>query len=274
MRIRTRGRVAGALVAALVLGACGGGALTLSEAREALEEVVLAAQAEGLAASSVEVATDFTIGGAVEDAALEIRTFLETQLPCAEVTVTGATLTVTYGARAGSCTYRGHTFTGHHTIAVASAAAGELAVDHTWSNLSDGVVRVSGTAHVTWSAPDASRRVVHDLTWARIADGRTVTGTGDRTQTALPAGWSEGIRVTGTRQWTSPGGTWDLDAGNVELRWIDPVPQSGSYMLATPFDKTLTLTFSRVDADTIAVAVRSGGVRFTFKVSPRGTVTQ
>jgi hypothetical protein len=274
MRSRSAGRIVVLLAAAMTGSACGGGELTLSEAREALEEVVLAAQAEGLAASSVEVATDFTIGGAVEDAAQEIRTLLATQLPCAEVTVTGATLTVTYGARAGNCTYRGHTFAGHHTIAVASTAAGDLAVDHTWSNLSDGVVRVSGTAHATWSGSDASRRVVHDLTWARIADGRTVTGTGDRTQTALPAGLTEGVRVTGMRQWTSPGGTWDLDVGNVELRWVDPVPQSGSTTLDTPFGKTLTLTFSRVDADTISVAVRSGGFRFTFKVSPRGTVTQ
>jgi hypothetical protein len=274
MRIRFEGRVVALLAAAMAVGACGGEALTLGEAREALEEVVLAAQAEGLAASSVEVATDFTIGGAVEAAAQEIRTFLETQLPCADVTVAGATLTVTYGARAGNCTYRGHTYTGHHMITVSSAAAGDLAVDHTWSNLSDGVVRVSGTAHVTWSAPDASRRVVHDLTWTRVADGRSVTGTGDRTQTALPAGLLEGIRVTGTRQWTSPGGTWDLDVGNVELRWVDPVPQAGTYTLDTPFDKTLTLTFSRVDADTIAVAVRTGRFRFTFNVSPLGTVTQ
>ena len=50
-------------------------------------------------------------------AGAELADFYASQLPCAEVTITGATLTVEYGAN-GVCTHRGQRYTGTHTVTV------------------------------------------------------------------------------------------------------------------------------------------------------------
>ncbi|MCP4680031.1 MAG: hypothetical protein GY854_31980 [Deltaproteobacteria bacterium] len=248
-------------------------ALTAEEARQALEEVTLSSQALSLASGSVEIATDFTIGDAVEAAAEEVREFIETQLPCAEVTLTGATLSIVYGALPGDCFYNGRRYKGMHTITIVSAAVGKLEVHHEWTNLENNQVSVSGTADVTWSSADSSRHVVHELTWKELPGGETVVGGGDRTQTVLQGGLLEGIRVDGNRDWTSESGDWDLEINAVEARWIDPVPQSGSYTLDTPFNKTVEMSFSRVDEDTIEVTVGSGRQSFSFNVSKSGMIT-
>lgn len=241
--------------------------MTLAEASEALSEASASTQASELSATSVEITTNFTIGSAVEAAADELRTFIATQLPCAEIAVQAATLSITYGAKAGSCFYRGHQFSGSHTVKVSRNEQAAVVVDHTWSNLSNGVVKVSGTATVTWNLADKTRHVAHELDWTRLSDGRTGKGSGDRTQSALPEGLDTGMRVQGARWWDGPKGHWDLSIQDVELRWADPVPQAGAYVLVNPDAKKLTLSFQRVDEDTIKVTVSSGKRSFDFNVN-------
>lgn len=242
-------------------------ALTYGEAQQALEEASLGTQAETLIGTSVEIATNFTIGDAVEAAAQELQEFIATQLPCAELSLADATLTIEYGVNPGTCTYHGHTFSGSHAITVTRNEPGEVQVDHEWTELSNGVVMVSGTAHVTWSLSNQSRHVIHELDWTRLRDGQSATGSGDRTQTLLAGGLAEGIRVDGSRQWESDRGSWDLAIDAVQIRWIDPVPQAGSYELTNPDGKVLTLRFERVDDDTIKVTVTNGDKSFDFQVS-------
>jgi hypothetical protein len=246
--------------------------LTLAEAQQAVEEASLASQAENLTSASVEITTSFTIGQAVEAAAQEIRDFIASQLPCAEIVLDGATLSVTYAAKAGNCTYRGHTFSGTHAIAVEKNDTGEVLVHHTWSDLSNGRVTLNGSADVTWNFQDKSRSVVHTAEWKRVSDGFSVTGEGNRTQTVLEGGILEGIQVDGSRSWTSSRGQWDLGIDAVQMRWVDPVPQSGSYTLSTPKNKTLSLSFERVDEDTIQVTVGNGKKSFSFNVTKIGSV--
>ncbi len=258
-----------------VLSVCIGGcnALTAEEAKQAVEEVTLSSQALTLASGSIEIATDFTIGDAVEAAAEEIREFIQTQLPCAEITLTGATLSIVYGALPGDCYYNGQRYDGEHTIRVVSATLGSLKVHHEWRELKNSRVSVSGTADVTWSAADSSRHVVHNLNWKKIPGDEEVVGGGDRMQTVLSGGLLEGISIEGERHWTSSSGEWDLDIQNVEVRWVDPVPQAGSYVLDTPFDKTADISFERIDEDTIKVTISSGQRSFDFNVSKIGIVS-
>src|SRR6187431_1708633 len=131
--------------------------LTAAEAQESLEQASASSQAENLAAVSVDISTNFTIGGALEAAAGELKTFVDSQLPCAEVTLEGATLTVEYGVNPGTCLYRGHTFSGTSAITVSKNAMNEVVVDHVWTGISNGVVELDGTAHVTWSSSDQTR---------------------------------------------------------------------------------------------------------------------
>lgn len=249
------------------------GPMTQGEAREALEESTADSQAQALTTNSIEISTNFTIGKAVKEAASELRTFIETQLPCADIQLEDATLTVVYGAKPGNCEYRGHTFTGEHRITVAKDDDGDVEVDHRWTELSNGVVKVTGTAHVTWSLADQSRHATHELTWTRIADGRTGTGTADITQRALPEGVVTGIQIDGARSWTGKAGKWDLAVQGIQVRWKDPVPQAGAYRLASPKGRSLELSFSRVDEDTIAVTLKNDTKSFTFDVNRLGSVS-
>ena len=250
-------------------------ALTAAEARQALEESSLSSQAATLINGTVEISTNFTIGQAVEQAAQELRDFITSQLPCAEITLANATLTIEYGVNGGNCTWHGQTYSGSHSVTINRNDDGDVLVSHAWDELSNQVMSVTGTAKVTWSFAEGSRNVTHELTWTRLFDGRQGVGSGNRTHTLLPGGIVEGIEINGSRNWEGKAGQWDLDIDGVEVRWIDPVPQAGSYSLLTPFDgKDLTLTFERVDEDTIEVTVSSGSADYSFLVSKLGLIEE
>lgn len=275
-----RSQVLAGLVLTVVLTGCpkkgdkSNETLTGAEALQAVEESTLASQAEGLTSASVEITTSFTIGGAVQAAAQEIKAYIESQLPCAEVTLADATLTVKYGAKPGACVYQGQSLKGTHTVKVSSNEQAKVLVEHTWTDLTNGRVELDGSASVTWNFQDKTRHVVHTATWTRVADGFQVTGTGDRTQSVLPGGILEGIQVDGSRDWTSSRGKWDLSIEGVQMRWVDPVPQAGAYKLLTPKNKLLSLSFERVDEDTIQVTVANGGKSFSFDVTKAGAVSE
>ncbi len=275
MRVTTLGTVVLVSVLSAFLAGCpkeqADGPMTQSEAREALEESTVESQASALTTNTVEISTNFTIGKAVKDAAGELKTFIQTQLPCADIALADATLTVTYGAKPGNCTYRGNTYSGQHIVKV-EKNEDEIVVDHEWKDLSNGKVKVSGTAHVTWDFDDKTRHVTHDLTWTRIADGRIGRGQGDITQRPLEGGVAEGIQIDGSRAWTGPRGKWDLAVQGVQVRWVDPVPQAGTYRLASPKGRSLQISFARVDEDTIAVTLKNDTKEFTFNVSSIGGV--
>jgi hypothetical protein len=246
--------------------------LTAAEAQEALQQASASSQAENLAAASVDISTNFTIGGALEQAANELKAFVNSQLPCADVTLADATLTIEYGVNPGNCLYRGHTFSGTSAVTVSKNAMNEVLVDQVWTQLSNGVVTLDGSAHVSWNFSDQTRHVVHDVTWTQIASGRRGRGTGDRTQKPLAGGITQGIQIDGSRSWTGERGTWDLAIDGVQMRWTDPVPQAGSYSLHTPFDKSVSMSFSRVDEDTIKVTVAGPKRDFSFTVSKAGAI--
>jgi hypothetical protein len=247
--------------------------LTAGEARLALEEAATSSQASSLISGSIEISTDFTIGEAVQNAAEEIRDYITSQLPCADITLEDNTLSIEYGVNPGNCTYRGHTYSGSHSITVERNDMGEVIVDHAWDALSNGDVSVTGDATVTWSFEEETRHVVHELTWTRLSDGRTGVGRGDRTQRPLPGGILEGFQVDGERSWEGERGEWELGIDGVQMRWRDPVPQAGSYTLITPNDKTVTLSFNRIDEDTIEVTLENGKRNFSFNVNSLGGVT-
>jgi len=248
--------------------------LTASQARQALDEASVASQAQALTSSEVEISTNFTIGDAVQTAAQNLRDFIVSQLPCAAITLNNATLSIQYGANPGNCTYRGQTFSGKTSVTIKHNDSGNVEVDHHWDNFSNGKVKVTGDATVTWNLTDKTRHVVHTATWTRVSDGLTGTGTGDRTQKPLSGGITEGFQVDGSRSWKGPSGQWDLAIDGVQMRWVDPVPQAGSYTLGTPYNKSLSLSFARIDSTTIKVTVTNGKRSFHFNVTEAGAVSQ
>lgn len=263
------------LPAALLLNGCPRDQeLTLAEASLAVEESTLDSQAEALSGSVVEIATNFTIGQGVEAAAEELRAYVASQLPCATIAVERGRLAIEYGAKPGqACTYKGQTYSGKHTVEI-ERNDGEVVVHHTWSELSNQRFSVTGRADVTWGAADRSRHATYDATWTRLSDGRTGRGSGDVTQRELEGGLRDGIQIDGDRSWSGQKGTWTLDINQVEARWADPVPQAGSYVVTNPEGKRLTLSFERVDGDTIRVNVDGARRDFHFNVVSTGEVSE
>ncbi len=117
--------------------------------------------------------------------------------------------------------------------------------------------------------------MIHQVTWTRLSDNRTGTGSGDRTQTLIdPAqGLAGGIRIDGNRHWSGRAGEWDLAITGVEVRLQDPVPEAGAYQLTTPANKVLSLSFARQAADVIRVTLTGPKRTFSFDVRETGTVS-
>lgn len=235
--------------------------LTREEASEALVEVQISTEASGLTREMVGLTTDFTIGDAAESAAANLRDFVRSQIPCADVTVADRTVTIDFGAM-GTCPWRGRSWSGQTAVTIEEVGA-EIEVAHAWTGLSDGFVTIDGEATVTWNLDRLDRHVVHRMQWT---DGEHVgSSAGDRMQSLLESG--DGVRIDGERTWTGrQGRTWALDIDAVEIRALDPVPQAGVYTLEHPAGKTASMTFERIDDTTIRVIIDNGRRDFRFDV--------
>ncbi len=266
----------GTLLTLLPLAACGPVELTAAEAREALEQTVSSARGETTTTEIIEVSTDFTLGQAVEDAAEELRAWWASQAPCADVSRAGATVSIDFGDLADDCAYNERTYGGLATVTLTRADQAQVDLSWAFSAMTNGDVSVDGSADVRWAGGEnPSRNVVHDLSWDRR--GEVIETSGDRTWTLLdPAqGVSEGIEINGTRDWLVAESAWSLSIDGVEARPVDPVPQAGTYTLTTPAGKTATLTFERLDEDTIEVTFSGvrGGDR-VYQVTSSGDVSE
>lgn len=277
-RTRPRSTVSTASALGLALGAAltGGcfdttGASNL-EMRAAVGEIVAQGQAQAVENEIAEITTSFTIGGGVAEVAQEIQAFAESQAPCSTVTGADNTLTIDFGVLDDGCTYRGHTYAGIVTIEISLDGAAAV-IDHTYADFTNGTITMNGDKRVTYS--ELSRRVVTDYEF-ETKDGDLITTSSDRLQTLLDesAGILGGIEINGDRSWTGESGDWELNIDGVEIRWVDPVPQSGVYSLVTPRDKTITMSFERVDDDTIAVIVDGGRETKTYHVTTAGTIEE
>src|SRR4029078_3630854 len=71
--------------------------LTTTEASQGLDESSVSGGASTLTSGSIEIATTFTIGQAVENAAQEIKDFVTTQMPCAKTTLATAPVDIESG---------------------------------------------------------------------------------------------------------------------------------------------------------------------------------
>ena len=256
------------MLSLLLLAGCSR-TLTLDEAREALAAYVANARADAMVTGVVELSTGFTIGDAVQDAAENLRGFVQSQVPCSTVTRDGATVTMDFGTLDDACTWNGATWAGVAEVTVTVGPDGsEVVLEHAWTGLTNGTETLDGEAEVTWDLSEGTRTIVHTATWT---DGTaTVTGEGARVQSLVDPelGLEGGILVEGSRSWTVDDALWTLDIDRIEARLQDPVPQAGALRLTTPAEKVATLLFERQDADTIRVTLE--GARRPYAVDITG----
>jgi hypothetical protein len=252
---------------AIVLPACEFESASAAEMRMAVDEVVVSGQAASLEDGVVEITTDFTLGDGVHGIVEQIRGLVESQIPCSTIeAIDDHTLVIDFGELADSCEFRGRTFAGIVTVSY-EVDGDDVVVTHDYSGITDGRATLDGQAVVTWS--DRSRHVVTDFEVA--APRGDFASDSDRTQTLLGER-GDGIVVAGERNWHGPRGDWHLEIDDVEMRAIDPVPQDGAYVLTTAKGKEITMTFERIDDDTIEVVVSGGRRDRVFRVTSAGDV--
>jgi hypothetical protein len=246
--------------------------MSADDAQSALEEAAVASQADTLISDTVEISTHFDIGQGLENAAEQIMAAIQAELPCAAIARSGSTLNIEYGANPGGCSYHGHQVTGAHSIHVMRNADNQVTVHHEWQDLSDGRLAIDGEADVSWSRTANRRHVLHDISYevtSGLDRGRTGIGSGDRTQSTIDGG----VRIDGARIWEAADGRYSLDLEDVEMRFIDPVPQAGTFQLTTPAGEALTLVFRRIDTDSIRATIESPARSYGFVVHADGSVT-
>jgi hypothetical protein len=252
----------------VVATGCDGGA-TRSQMRDAVVEVAALEEGLGAQADLVEVTTSFTIGQGIEAIREEIRAFVTSQIPCSTVTLESNTVTIDFGGLADACVYRGRTFAGVVSVAIDSAPDGVL-VTHTYSGFTTGKATLDGTAAVLWNGNRAD--VTTEL---HVATSRgEIDLESERTHTISACEGADAVCFTadGYRSWSGPRGEWDLTIAGIRARSIDPVPEEGRYSLLTPEEKTIEMSFDRVDTDTIQVTLESGRHTFDVRVNSAGQV--
>jgi hypothetical protein len=251
------------------LVACDQAPASRTEMREAVVEVAELGEGMGAQDDIIELTTSFTLGQGVQAAAEEIRSFVESQVPCSTVTVAPGQLSIDFGDLADTCVYRGRTYAGVVTVAIELPGEG-AEVTHTYEGFTGGRVTMDGTAVVTWD--HAERHIVTDMAFA--TDDKTVDLHSDRTQTFSRCEGVDAVcvHVEGERHWQSPRGEWDMTIEDVDARSIDPVPEAGTYTVINPAGREIAMSFSRVDEDTIEVAITGGRRDITFHVTASGQV--
>lgn len=249
--------------------ACDGDLFGGSDFRMAVDEVVATGQGESLQNDVIEITTSFTLGDGARAVAEQVGDFVRSQLPCATVSSPDTqTLSIAFGTVEGNCSYNGRALSG--TVTVGYVVEGdEVIVSHEYAGLTDGRATLDGEATVTWSA--ASRHVVTDFDIG--TERGDFTASSDRTQQRI-GGVGEGIVVDGVRDWSGPRGDFHLDIEGVQMRGVDPVPQDGSYALTRPDGDVISMTFERIDDDTIEIVVSGGRRDRTFRVTSAGEVDE
>jgi hypothetical protein len=257
------------LTASLVVPACEFDSATAAEMRMAVDEVVSTGQAASLEDGVVEITTDFTLADGLHGVLAQVRSLVESQIPCSTIEAPDDhTLVIDFGTLEDSCEFRGRTFAGIVTVSY-EVAGDEVVVTHDYEGITDGRATLDGRAVVTWR--DRSRRIVTDFDFHGARGD--FSSDGDRTQTLI-GGVGDGIRVAGERNWHGERGDWHLEIEDVEMRAIDPVPQDGAYVLTTANGKEITMTFERIDEDTIEVTVTGGRRDRVYRVTSAGDVAE
>ena len=273
-----------ALLGTLVtmLAACSGSdGLTAREVYTIVDEVDIAVRAEVLLEPTVMLATQAAMGAATPDeAATLVADALEQVSTCVVVGrlgTTGLTLDYTATSLYDNCQtgsdVRGWLLptSGHETIRFLQADGTSATIDHTWEAMSNGYLRVDGTAHVTLSKTEQSttEHMVNSLSWVRASDGKSGHGKDERTSPwAVSLG--QQLLPTGLRTWESDAGAWEMRPVDARLQSISTgVPFIGTFSILTPEKLALKLSVA-YGATGPRMTLTDGTHSYSFGLSPNG----
>jgi hypothetical protein len=245
--------------------------------RAAIDASVENGQVNALEHGVIEITTTFSIGAGIAEIRQHIAEVVATCAQASVVQGQGDTLVLDFGPANAPCNYQGRNYAGKVELSVQRTAE-RISVRHEYLDLTNGTVTINGVKTVDWSesaSGEVVRHVVSTIGW----DGPRghVDHRSERTLTfhEWHGGPTQTLRIDGESDWQRGDDAWHMAMDQVEFRLIDPVPQAGSVTLINPADKEATLTFVRLDENTIEVQM-SGGRRGdrTFHVTSAGTVSE
>ncbi|MEE2779098.1 MAG: hypothetical protein VYE15_01140 [Myxococcota bacterium] len=248
----------------LVGSGCEEGVLTRDEARSALNETSLSTQVYGLAtlvASSLQSQQAST----EEELASDLRSWWAQQLDCGTVAGEGTGVSVVFDEQ--GCDWLQRTWTGEIALEVTGTSAQQHQLSGTFTQVSTGILAVSGSVSVTWSREANTGTIVHSLTWSDGTNGRVSEG-----ECVLTLEEDGGVvTLNGERSWDGDTGPWTLTLEGTAVRGADPVPETGRYKVESPVAGPLDLDFQRGGEDTLSVSVTGMGQAYSFTVvTPKG----
>jgi hypothetical protein len=242
---------------------------------KAVGEVIDSGAEETLTRPVVEITADVTIGDRAEAAAEERRAFLASQIPCADISRSGDTVTIDFGTLQDGCTWEGQNYGGmvRFTIHTSDHAA---AVDEEWVGFTNGDIVLNGWTWTQWDDAMGPRDITHDVTWTG-SDGVEHHSSGERFRSLIDASEpGSGVRLDGDRDWTVDDGSgapldWYMVMSGIEMRGVDPVPQAGTETVIRPDGARMTMTYTRMDEDTIRVTIVGESYVRTFDITSAGS---
>lgn len=241
-----------AICTVALLAACDNADVPDDEMRSAVDEIVATGAAQDVESDLLELTTLDDGDEPTRDRhglRDRMHALIASQIPCSTITTVGEdTLVIDFGTLDDECTFRDRTWAGVVTIAYASEADAVVAT-HDFDGITDGRVTIDGSATVTRTGE--SRHIVTDFTFDGPERGFTVKS--DRVQTPLDG--DEGVHIDGTRDFAGEHGERHVDIEGVEVRRGDSVPQAGSFAITRGDGRELTMSFARIDDETIAVTV-------------------
>lgn len=260
-------------VGAVVAMACSVEEVGDNEMRSAVDEMVASGDAHELESDLFDLttATDDAPDGAARRRHLlrdRMHELIASQIPCSTLTRVGDdTLVIDFGTLEDECTFRGRTWAGVVTVSYAIEGESTI-VKHAYDGVTDGRAEIDGTAVVIRT--QEQRHVVTEF----VFDGPRGRFTSSSDRVHRPLADDAGVQIDGTRDWQRERGRVHVDIDGVEVRRGDSVPQDGSFVITRPDGREMTMTFARVDDDTILVTVTGGERERSFEVGSDGDIRE
>ena len=254
--------------------ACGS-SFSEDDANEIAAEVERYVRVSKLLTATVHLSTQAGVSDTPEEAAARLYLYLEQELPCVAADLDEDEVSIRYGVFEDDCSYLGLDLAGIQTVTFRKDedknGFDEMVALSSYEGLNGGKVSISGTAEGRWArVGEPIPEVSYNLRWTDLVSNMVNQGKGNLTQAPMESeeGIDEGIQIADNRSWSNDDGKWNLEGGNVVLRWEDTVPQDGTMeKLQPPGASAAEVDFRRADEDTVELQVESnGGERFDLRV--------
>jgi hypothetical protein len=258
---------------------------------EALDEMAWATRSQMITGELVALATVISPEQSLDKSAVELGTWVQSEWACANPTVDDEVVQLTLPDLSSGCRRRGETLSGEVAITIITNNEFSAEVEFKWNALTDGVVTVDGVAAVIWEHGKPWQTVTQNVDiYVNTTPEKVLTT--EETFSVEPLQDEQGMTLYGTRCWTTDNGTecatsdgqqaclseeidcWSLDFMELEILWMEPIPQEGVHTFVNAQDEHYTFAYDRESEHMVKVTASDGSENYFFEVTTLGGSTE